>query len=173
MKGPSILIIPTLLVGVFAGCAGEDDRRMEEKQQEREQELISLQEEFQEKAAELEQEEGGEEGESGTQYALADTAEEIRSGIELTISYDSTREVFSGTITNTTDEIVRMVRVEVHLSNGVELGPTPTVDLAAGESSEVELDAGSQTFTTFGAHVEIGSGEHGSGHSEEEGEHRL
>ena len=90
----------------------------------------------------------------------------------MSISYDSTREVFSGTITNTTDEIVRMVRVEVHLSNGVELGPTATADLAAGESSEVELDAGSQTFTTFGAHVEIGSGEHGSGHSEEEGEHR-
>ncbi len=168
MKSPSILIILTLLVGVFAGCVGEDDGRMEEQQQE----LISLQEEFQEKAAELEQEEGGEEGESGTQYALADTAEEVRSGIELSISYDSTREVFSGTITNTTDEIVRMVRVEVHLSNGVELGPTAAADLAAGESSEVELDAGSQTFTTFGAHVEIGSGEHGSGHSEEEGEHR-
>ena len=58
MKSPSILIILTLLVGVFAGCAGEDDGRMEEQQQEREQELISLQEEFQEKAAELEQEEG-------------------------------------------------------------------------------------------------------------------
>lgn len=145
---------------------------MEEQQQEREQELISLQEEFQEKAAELEQEEGGEEGESGTQYALADTAEEMRSGIELSISYDSTREVFIGTITNTTAATITMVRVEVHLSNGVELGPTPTVDLAAGESREVELDAGSQTFTMFSTHVEIGSGEHGSGHSEEDGEHQ-
>ena len=44
---------------------------MEEQRQEREHELISLQEEFQEKAAELEQEEGGEEGESGTQYACS------------------------------------------------------------------------------------------------------
>ena len=170
MKSPSVLIILTLLVGVIAGCAGEDDGRMEEQQQEREQELISLQEEFQEKAAELEQKEGGEEGESGTQYALADTAEEIRSGIELSISYDSTREVFSGTMTNTTDATIRTVRVEVHLSNGVELGPTPTVELAAGESSEVELDAGSRTFTTFSAHVEIGSDEHGGGHGEEEGD---
>ena len=159
MKSPSILVILMLLVGVFAGCAGEDDGSMEYGE-----ETVN--------ESTAQQEEGGEEGESGTQYALADTAKEIRSGIELSISYDSTREVFSGTITNTTDEIVSMVRVEVHLSNGVELGPTPTVDLAAGESSEVELDASSQTFTTFGAHVEIGSGEHGSGHSEEEGEHR-
>ena len=159
MKSPSILVILTLLVGVFAGCAGEDDGGMEYGE-----EMVN--------ESTAEQDEGGEEGESGTQYALADTAEEIRSGIELSISYDSAREVFSGTMTNTTDETVRMVRVEVHLSNGVELGPTPTVDLAAGESREVELDAGSQTFTTFGAHVEIGSGEHGSGHSEEEGEHR-
>ena len=73
-------------------------------------------------------------------------------------------------MTNTTDVTVSMVRVEIHLSNGVELGPTPSVDLAAGESREVELDAGSQTFTMFSAHVEIGSGEHGSGHSEEEGD---
>ena len=157
MKSTSVLVILMLLVGVFVGCAGEDDGRMEYGE-----------ETVNERTAELE--EGGEEGESGTQYALADTAEEIRSGIELSISYDSTREVFSGTMTNTTDETISTVRVEIHLSNGVELGPTPTVDLAAGESSEVELDASSQTFTTFSAHVEIGSGEHGSGHSEEEGE---
>ncbi|MDE2827308.1 MAG: hypothetical protein F4058_01640 [Rhodothermaceae bacterium] len=157
MKSPSILVILMLLVGVFAGCAGEDGGRMDYGE-----ETVN--------ESTAQQEEGGEEGESGTQYGLADTAEEIRSGIELSISYDSTREVFSGTMTNTTDATIRTVRVEVHLSNGVELGPTPTVDLAAGESSEIELDAGTQTFTTFSAHVEIGSDEHGGGHSEEEGD---
>ncbi len=157
MKSPSLLIILALMVGVFAGCAGENDETTDYGE-----EMVN------ERTAE--QGEGGEEGESGTQYALADTAEEIRSGIELSISYDSTSEVFNGTVTNTTDATIETVRVEIHLSNGVELGPTPTVDLAAGESKGVELDAGSQTFTTFSAHVEIGSGEHGSGHSEEEGE---
>ena len=162
MKSPSILVILTVLFSVFAGCAGEDEGRVEYGEETINENTVEHEEAG----------EGGEEGESGMQYALADTAEEMRSGIELSISYDSTREVFSGTVTNTTDAIVEMVRVEVHLSNGVELGPTPNVDLAAGESREVELDAGSQTFTMFSTHVEIGAGEHGSGHSEEAGEHR-
>ena len=43
------------------------------------------------------------------------------------------------------------------LSNGVELGPTPRVDLAPGETRPVELDARGQTFTHYSVHVEIGS----------------
>ena len=100
---------------------------------------------------------GGESGESGTQYALADTARETRGGVELTVNYDSAGQVFSGTVSNTTAAAVTQVRVEIHLSNGVELGPTPRTDLAAGETQSIELDAGGQSFTWFTVHVEIGS----------------
>ena len=100
----------------------------------------------------------GEPGESGTQYALADTAKDVRSGVELVIKYDSSRKEFVGTVTNTTDATVTQVRVEIHLSNCVELGPTPNVDLAPGESKSVTLDARSQSnFDSYGVHVEIGS----------------
>ena len=109
---------------------------------------------------------GGEPGESGTQHALSATAMEVRSGIELVIRYDASRGVFAGTVRNTTNQTVGQVRVEVHLSNGIELGPTPNVELRAGESKSVELSAGSNTFTTFSVHVEIGSGEHGGGGGE-------
>lgn len=100
----------------------------------------------------------GESGESGTQFALTETAREVRSGVELVMNYDSSRKLFTGTVTNTTSATVTRVRVEVHLSNGVELGPTPNVDLAAGETKSVALDASSQSnFDRFSMHVEIGS----------------
>ena len=101
---------------------------------------------------------GGEDGESGTQYSLTDTAEETRDGVRLTMSYDAPAETFRGEVVNTTSATVTQVRVEIHLSNGVELGPTPRVDLAAGESMPVELDASGQTFTSWSVHVELGSG---------------
>ena len=101
---------------------------------------------------------GGEQGESGTQYAISETATEVRAGVRLTISYNSTQQVFSGTVENTTNATVTQVRVEVHLSNGVELGPTPRVDLAPGETKPVDLDARGQTFTHYSVHVELGSG---------------
>ncbi|MCY4595581.1 MAG: cache domain-containing protein [Bryobacterales bacterium] len=109
---------------------------------------------------------GGEPGESGTQYGLSDTAREVRSGVELVIRYDPNREVFTGTVRNTTNQTAEQVRVEVHLSNGRELGPTPNVQLAAGETKRVELNASSQNFTGFSVHVELGPGEHGGGSGE-------
>ena len=81
----------------------------------------------------------------------------VRNGVELIAWYDSAREVFTGTVTNTTNATVRQVRVEIHLSNGTELGPTPRVDLAAGERHAVELDAGGQNFDWWSVHIEIGS----------------
>jgi hypothetical protein len=100
----------------------------------------------------------GEPGESGTQYRLTDTARESRSGVDLVMTYDQPNERFNGTVTNTTSATVAAVRVEIHLSNGVELGPTPRVDLTAGQVESVTLDASGQTFTRWSVHVEIGSG---------------
>ena len=116
---------------------------------------------------------GGDSEESGTQYGLSDTAKEARSGIELIIGFDSARRAFAGAVRNGTDATVRQVRVEVHLSNGAELGPTPSVDLSPGQSAPVELRAGSEEFNKFSTHVEIGADEHGGEHGGREGgEHR-
>ncbi|MXY98067.1 MAG: hypothetical protein F4Z29_10045 [Gemmatimonadetes bacterium] len=64
------------------------------------------------------------------------------------------------------------VRVEVHLSNGTELGPTTPVDLAPGESVDVSLAATEEPFTGWTPHAEVGEGEHGSG-GEGGGEHGV
>ena len=72
---------------------------------------------------------GGEE--AGTQFALDETFDEIRAGARLVLSYDSTSNAFIGNVENTTDATLRRVRVEVHLSNGTELGPTTPTDLGS------------------------------------------
>ncbi|MDE2796655.1 MAG: hypothetical protein OXL34_17710 [Gemmatimonadota bacterium] len=98
-----------------------------------------------------------EEGESGIRYALTDTAMVVRDGVKLVAWYDASRDAFLGTVTNTTDATIQRVRVEIHLSNGTELGPTPNVDLDPGESDGFELNASGQSFVWWSIHVEIGS----------------
>ena len=88
----------------------------------------------------------------------------------LVIAYDSASDAFIGTVRNSNDRTVEHMRVEVHPSNGVELGPTPRVDLAAGETRTVNLSAESQSFTGFSVHVELGLGEHGGSGGEGGGE---
>ena len=100
----------------------------------------------------------GEPGESGTQYGLADTARETRSGVDLVMQYDAAAQAFAGTVTNTTAAAIANVRVEIHLSNGVELGPTARVTLNAGQTNPVQLAAAGQSFTRWSVHVELGSG---------------
>ncbi|MDE0644933.1 MAG: hypothetical protein OXH84_01675 [Gammaproteobacteria bacterium] len=109
---------------------------------------------------------GDESGEeSGTQYAKTDTYDETRNGARLVLNYNSETQTFFGTVENTTDETLTKVRVEVHLSNGTELGPTEPSDLEAGTSQSVFLSAKDEEFDTWGAHPEVGEsggGEHGT-----------
>ncbi len=106
--------------------------------------------------------EHGEEGEeSGTEYALNQTYDQVRNGARLILTYDAESNSFVGTVENTTEETLRRVRVEVHLSNGVELGPTNTADLTPGEKRAVKLTATSTNFDKWSAHPEVGGGEGG------------
>ena len=105
---------------------------------------------------------GGEEG--GASLTLDQTFDTVRKGARLILSYDQTAQAFIGTVENTTNAMLQQVRVEVHLSNGVELGPTTPQDLAAGRMMDVRLDAAGQSFTGWTPHAEVGpqTGVHGS-----------
>ena len=98
--------------------------------------------------------EGGDE-ESGTQFGLSDTFDEIRAGARLIFSYDSAANAFTGTVENTTNDTLRRVRLEVHLSNGAKLGPTTPVDLAPGQVGGISFLATSQPFTSWSVHAEV------------------
>ncbi len=111
----------------------------------------------------------GEGEEPGVRIAIDDTYDAVRRGVRLILTYDSTSSTFVGTVENVIDETVSAVRVEVHLSNGTELGPTERNDLAPGEKTAVKLSAEGQDFEWWKAHAEAGEGEEHSG--EHEGEH--
>lgn len=111
--------------------------------------------------------EGEEEGE---RLKVDETYDKVRKGVRLILSHDEASASFKGTIENTSNELIKDVRVEVHLSNGNELGPTEKEDLAPGEKNDVSLLAEDQTFEWWSTHAEVGKGEHGSNH-EGEGEH--
>ena len=126
--------------------------------------------------------EGGEE-ESRTPLTLKQTYDRVRNGAQLIIGYDAEANAFVGTVQNVSDSTLTRVRVEVHLSNGTELGPTTPVDLAPGETIDVKLQATAEPFDGWTAHPESGrgngaggegGGEHGSGEGdgrESGGEH--
>ncbi len=104
---------------------------------------------------------GGEHGggeEFANQLDKFDTYDELRAGSRLVLSYDAASNAFTGTVANITEASLSRVRVEVHLSNGVELGPTPAVDLAPGASAAVSLAAPDRPFDTWSAHAEVGGG---------------
>ena len=115
---------------------------------------------------------GSEEG-SGATLALDETFDAVRGGARLILSYDAASNAFVGNVENTTNNVLSNVRIEVHLSNGTELGPTTPVDMAPGEVLPVNLPATQASFTGWITHAEVGGGEGGGEHggSQTGGEH--
>ena len=117
---------------------------------------------------------GASDEESTVQLALTDTYDNVRNGAHLIMAYDAATNSFEGTVKNTTGATLPQVRVEIHLSNGVELGPTPPVDLALGEEIPITLMAEGGPFDTWTAHPEVGGSSAesgGEGGAEGGGEH--
>ncbi len=112
---------------------------------------------------------GGEEGSGANALELNETFDAVRSGARLILQYDAPSNSFKGTVENTTNGVLDRVRIEVHLSNGAELGPTTPTDMAPGEVITINLPATQASFSGWTAHAEVGTGEEGS---ESGGEHR-
>ena len=93
---------------------------------------------------------GGEEG-SGATLGLNETFDMVRGGARLILSYDAASNSFKGTVENTTNNVLTRVRIEVHLSNGTELGPTAPVDMAPGQVLTIDLPATAASFTRMGS----------------------
>ena len=93
-----------------------------------------------------------------------------KNGARLTLQYNAVTQAFVGNVVNTTKKTLSQVRVEIHLSNGLELGPTKRIDLKAGATIPVELSALDQKFSHWVTHPEAGVEEgHGPGGEESEG----
>ena len=82
---------------------------------------------------------GSEEGSGAGMLAPNETFDMTRGGARLIMSYDAAANAFTGTVENTTTNTLTNVRIEIHLSNGAELGPTTPVDMAPGEVIDINL----------------------------------
>jgi hypothetical protein len=97
-----------------------------------------------------------EEGEGSGEYiGLRETWDATRNGARLVLSFNPASNAFVGTVENTTQQTLCAVRVEVHLSNGTELGPTERTDVLPGETTDVELRTAGEVFDTWTAHPEV------------------
>ena len=113
--------------------------------------------------------------ESGAQLKIDEKYDTVRNGVRLILAYNRSSAAFEGTVENVTDGIIKSVRVEVHLSGSIELGPTERIDLASGEKRNVTLSSEGHSFEWWKAHPEAGEGEHEGEpdheHGEQESEH--
>ena len=108
------------------------------------------------------------EGRGGNALAQDETFDSVSNGSRLILNYEGASNSFKGTVENTTNRDLDRVRIEVHLSNGAELGPTTPTNMAPGEVLEINLPATPESFTGWTAHAEVGSGDE---RSESGGEH--
>ena len=107
---------------------------------------------------------GGSEEATANQLAPDQTFDMVRSGARLIMNYDPATNSFNGTVENTTNGTLTRVRIEIHLSNGTELGPTTPIDMAPGQTVAITLPSTPQPFTGWIAHAEVGGGEGGGEH---------
>lgn len=114
--------------------------------------------------------EGREGSEGANGLALNETYDVTKKGARMVISYDKKSNSFKGFVENTINKTLTRARVEVHLSNGAELGPTTPVDIAPGKKINITLKATSKSFDSWTTHAEFGGSEHGAGGGSEEKE---
>ena len=150
----AILVGVTLLVALTACAGDEESGEHNEGAETGERSEHSGNGEGGEHSEESDSDEDGEE--SGTQYGLTETYDVVRAGARLILSYDTPSNAFTGTVENTTEDTLRRVRVEVHLSNGTELGPTTPLDLAPRQVTDITLPASNEPFESWSAHPEVG-----------------
>ena len=113
--------------------------------------------------------ERGEGGEEGGAYLpkMMKQNELFANGARLVLEFNPNTQVFVGSVTNTTGNTLSQVRVEVHLDNGTELGPTKRIDVQPGQTIPVELGAFGNEFSSWVSHPEAGIEEgHGAGGEE-------
>ena len=94
--------------------------------------------------------------------------EVFANGARLVLQFNPNTQVFTGSVTNTTATTLSQVRVEIHLDNGTELGPTKRIDIRPGRTVPVELGTFGEEFSSWVSHPEAGV-EQGHGAGGEEG----
>lgn len=113
--------------------------------------------------------EGGESEEDGSQLKKNETYNLTKKGVQLVLKFDEKSNVFKGFMQNKTKEPIERARVEIHLSNGKELGPTKPITLQPNQNQKITIKSTKKSFTAWSTHAEVGSNEHAHGEQEGKG----
>jgi hypothetical protein len=110
--------------------------------------------------------------ESGTKLTLDERYDSVRDGARLVLKYDKQSNSFKGFVENRTGNTLIQVRIEVHLSNGIKLGPTTPIKIDPGGRIYIDLEATEKDFDGWTALPEVGkSGNDERGNGEQDTEH--
>ncbi len=90
-----------------------------------------------------------------SQLALHESYEQTLDGVRITLTYTGDDNTFNGLIENTTHDTPKEVRLEIYLSNDVQLGPTASVLLPPGESKGVRISAKNFSFSGWSLYPEV------------------
>ena len=155
-----VAVVALALVMFGTACATGDKGQEKTATQAKDAQTQGEEGEHVHKQGEVEHVHSEEGEESGEKLALTDTYDHARKGVRLVLAFHNASSSFIGSVENVTDKTIKKVRVAVHLSNGVELGPTESKDLAPGEKSGVKIEAAGHVFEWWTTHAESGSDEH-------------
>jgi len=92
-----------------------------------------------------------------TPLLKTDVINDTINGIHIMCKYDIDNKYFSGSLMNTTNELIGGVKVKIYLSNGMTLGPNPATDLKpeAEYESTFIIDAEVQEWDKWDAQMEF------------------
>ncbi len=93
--------------------------------------------------------------ELANELKMNDTYEKEIDGLQVIMNYHAPTSSFIGVVENTTNQTISEVRVEIYLSNAVELGPTKPLDLQPGEMKNIALLAYNQKFKEWSVIIEF------------------
>ena len=85
----------------------------------------------------------------GVDYTPHVTLDEVRSGIRLVLSYDSTTNAFTGLLENTTETLLPKVGIDVYLDSHATRLSSSATDLAPSQVIAVTLPVDSKPFTSW------------------------
>jgi len=107
-------------------------------------------------------------------YSKAETLTKSSKGLRLSISFDKSANVFTGTVKNTTEEKLCGVKVTASTENGTSFDAIEIGDLEAGQSKKIEITTEGTTFESWSAQTNMapcGSQRHTHEDGEEHGDH--
>lgn len=145
MKKWSLLILGLLVIVNFMGCSNSEEAGLTHGEEDSHTHS---------KATHTHAQEAGKMQEGVTEqtsFSKSDTLNKSSKGVQLILYFDEQAGTFTGSLENTTAELLCGISVTTSADAGSELASSQPVDLEAGENAEVQINPDNTSFTNWSA----------------------